>query len=273
MEQLKKLEIELKIRGFSKNTLSAYLLHNRKFIEFIKKDVNEVTEDDIKLYLAYLTSDKQLANSSVALTKAALIFLYNEILGKGIRIKSPKIPKKVPVVLTKEEVKTLIANTTNKKHRFIIKLLYSSGLRLSECVNLKLEDLDLKEKVGWVRSGKGKKDRIFILSENLMKDLYAYIAENKIEKGNLFLGWKKKPISKRTIQKLVNTAALKAGIKKKVHVHTLRHSYATHLLESGTDIRYIQELLGHSDLSTTQIYTKVSQEELKKIKSPLDNLD
>ena len=167
----------------------------------------------------------------------------------------------------------MIANTTNKKHRFIIKLLYSSGLRLSECVNLKLEDLDLKEKVGWVRSGKGKKDRIFILSENLMKDLYAYIAENKIEKGNLFLGWKKKPISKRTIQKLVNTAALKAGIKKKVHVHTLRHSYATHLLESGTDIRYIQELLGHSDLSTTQIYTKVSQEELKKIKSPLDNLD
>jgi len=272
VEQLKKLEIELKIRGFSKNTLSAYLLHNRKFIEFIKKDVNEVNEDDIKSYLAYLTSDKQLSNSSVALTKAALIFFYNEILGKGIKIKSPKIPKKVPVVLTKEEVKTLIANTTNKKHNLIIKLLYSSGLRLSECVNLKLEDLDLKEKVGWVRSGKGKKDRIFILSEILMKDLYAYIEENKIEKGNLFLGWKKKPISKRTIQKLVNTAALKAGIKKNVHVHTLRHSYATHLLESGTDIRYIQALLGHSSISTTEIYTHISQEKLKDIKSPLDSL-
>lgn len=272
MEQFKKLETELKIRGFSKNTVISYLFHNKKFLEFIKKDTKTITEEDIKSYLAYLTSDKQLSSSSVALTKAALIFFYNEILGNKIRIKSPKIAKKIPVVLTKEEVKALINNTTNKKHNLIIKLLYSSGLRLSECANLKIEDLDLKEKTGWIRAGKGKKDRIFILSENLIKDLDNYLKENKIEKGNLFLGRNNKQISKRTIQKVVNLAASKAKIKKNVHVHTLRHSYATHLLEAGTDIRYIQELLGHADLSTTQIYTQVSQEELKKIKSPLDNL-
>jgi len=272
VEQLKKLDTELKIRGFSKNTLSSYMFHNKKFLGFIKKDINETDEDDIKCYLAYLTSDRNLSNSSVALAKAAITFFYNEILHKNIKIKSSKIPKTVPVVLTKDEVRALIGNTSNKKHRLIIKLLYSSGLRLSECVNLKIEDLDLKEKVGWVRSGKGKKDRIFILSENLIKDIEDYIQEKKIEKGNIFLGWNNKTISKRTIQKLVGLAAEKAKIKKNVHVHTLRHSYATHLLESGTDIRYIQELLGHADLSTTQIYTKVSKEDLKKIKSPLDNL-
>lgn len=272
MEQLKKLETELKIRGFSKNTLNSYLFHNNKFLEYIKKDPNDINEDDIKSYLAHLTSDKELSNSSIALAKAAITFLQNEVLNKNIEIKSPKIPQKVPVVLTREEVKSLIDSTNNKKHKLIIKFLYSSGIRLSECTDFKIEDLDFKEKIGWVRSGKGKKDRMIILSENLIRDMQDYLLENKIEKGNLFLGWNNKAISKRTIQKVVKLAAIKAGIKKNVHPHTLRHCYATHLLESGTDIRYIQAILGHANLNTTEKYAHISNSQLKKIKSPLDSL-
>ena len=147
----------------------------------------------------------------------------------------------------------------------------SSGLRLSECIHLKVEDLELEEKIGWVRKGKGSKDRFFILSERLIEDIKVYLEKEK-RKGFLFFGYGNKELSKRAVQKLVALAAARAGIRKRVKVHTLRHSFATHLLEAGVDIRKIQELLGHADLSTTQIYTKVSAAQLRGIKSPLDLL-
>lgn len=193
------------------------------------------------------------------------------ILHKEINIKTPKIAKQVPVVLTKDEVRRMIELTENKKHRLLLEFLYSTGIRLSECVNMKVNDLELNEKIGWVRSGKGNKDRMILLSDRLITELQEYLGNRKKLSEYIFSGWEER-ISKRSVQKIVNLAAKRANINKPVHTHSLRHSYATHLLESGVDIRKIQILLGHSSLSTTEKYTHVSNSELRKVRSPLDEL-
>ncbi|MBU4220677.1 MAG: tyrosine-type recombinase/integrase [Euryarchaeota archaeon] len=272
-ERLKKLSTDLKLRGFSQQTIKMYLFYNQKFLEYTRKQPEDVTEDDIKDYLAFKFSDDALSNASIALIKAALKFFFTETLGKKLSdIRTPKKSNKLPVVLNRNEIINLIEKTENLKHKLIIELLYSTGLRLSECVNLKYSNIDLSEGIGWVRSGKGSKDRIFIISEIFKKDLLHYIENTKSNtKGYIFLVNGKK-MSTRGIQYAIKTAAKRAGIEKDVHVHTLRHSFATHLLENGVDIRKIQKLLGHSNLQTTQIYTQVSSEEIKKIKSPLDML-
>ena len=177
--------------------------------------------------------------------------------------------KKLPTVLTKDEVRNLLSMTKNFKHKLLMEMMYSSGLRVSECVSLKIDDLELDEKMGTVRSGKGRKDRLIILSDALIKDVKEYLSKRKDNNPFLF-PVKDRHISVRMAQDTVKENAKKAGIKKKVFCHALRSSFATHLLESGTDIRIIQELLGHSNLQTTQRYTKVSTEQLKKIRSPLD---
>ncbi len=270
---LKKLETELKLRGFSKQTSKMYLFYNRKFIEYIKKSPAEISDDDIKEFLAYKMSDHSLSNASIALIKASLKFLYTEMLGKNLsRIKTPKASKRLPVILSRSEIKNLLDNTQNLKHRLLIELLYSTGLRLSECINLKYSDLDLNDGIGWVRMGKGAKDRIFIVSEMFRKDLLGYMEKTGADGKGLIFSVNGRKMSPRGIQHAIKVSAERAGIEKNVHVHTLRHSFATHLLENGVDIRKIQKLLGHSNLQTTQIYTQVSSEEIKKIKSPLDTL-
>ncbi|MCZ7398207.1 MAG: tyrosine-type recombinase/integrase [Candidatus Methanoperedens sp.] len=272
-ERFRKLTTEMKLRGFSPQTVKMYLFYNQKLVDHIKKEPVDITEDDIKIFLAYKLSDDSVSSATIALIKAALKFFYTEILGKSIsQIKTPKRSKKLPVVLSQNEIKNLIEKTENMKHRLIIELLYSTGLRLSECINLKYSDLDLNENIGWVRMGKGSKDRIFIISETFKKDLFDYKEKNGSNgKGYIFLVNGKK-MTYRGIQHAIKISAARAGIEKPVHVHTLRHSFATHLLENGVDIRKIQKLLGHSNLQTTQIYTQVSSEEIKKIKSPLDML-
>ncbi len=152
----------------------------------------------------------------------------------------------------------------------MIELLYSTGLRLSECINLKYSDLDIKENIGWVRKGKGSKDRIFIISETFKHDLIRYKDKKGASEYVFTVNGRK--MSPRGIQHAIKVSVERADIDKDVHVHTLRHSFATHLLENGVDIRKIQSLLGYTNLQTTQIYTQVSSEEIKKIKSPLDNL-
>lgn len=270
---LRKLETEMKLRGFSKQTSKMYLFYNTKFLEYIKKPPEGIDDNDIKEYLAHKMSDHSLSNASIALIKASLKFFYAEILGKNLAlIKTPKSSKKLPIVLTRKEIRELLDNTENPKHRLLIELLYSTGLRLSECVNLKYSDLDLNDGIGWVRMGKGAKDRIFIISGMFKRDLLEYKEKSGADgKGYIFLTNGKK-MSPRGIQHAIKKAAKRAGIEKDVHVHTLRHSFATHLLEDGVDIRKIQTLLGHANLQTTQIYTQVSSEEIKKIKSPLDML-
>jgi len=269
-EWIKKLETELKLRGFSDKTLKAYSFYNQKFLEFIKKSPEEVTEDDIKSFMAKKIDEKRSAKT-LATIKAALKMFYDEILKKNIvNFPTPKIEKKLPTVLTREEVKNLILSAKNKKHKLILMLLYSSGLRISELTNLKVGDLELDEGIGWVRKGKGKKDRLFIISKKLIEELREYVKNKKVS-DYVFSGRNGK-LSERAIQKIVKVISRKAGIEKKVSPHSLRHSFATHLLESGEDIRKIQELLGHSNLSTTQIYTHVAKEDLKKVKNPLDQL-
>jgi integrase/recombinase XerD len=267
---LKDLIIEMKLRGFSKQTSKMYLFYNNKFLDYIGKHPKDITEEDIKDYLSNKLSDES-SNGTINIIKASLKFYYGQILGRQISIiKTPRTVKKLPVVLSKKEMKQLLGNTNNIKHRLLIELLYSTGLRLSECVNLTFRDLDLEQNIGWVRKGKGSKDRIFIISEKFKKDLINYMKEKGFN-GNIFKV-NGKPMTVRGIQNAIKISAKKAGIEKDIHVHTLRHSFATHLLENGVDIRKIQHLLGHSSLQTTQIYTQVSSEEVKKIKNPLDIL-
>ncbi len=265
-EELKKLETELRLRRKSEKTIKNYLFFNQKFLEFIKKPVEKIGVDDIKAYLASL--DK-LSTATLSLAIASLRFFYEKILKQNIfkEIELPKKEKKLPNVLTKEEVKKLIDASETNKSKMIISLLYSSGIRVSEVVNLKTEDLNLTEKIGWVRLGKGKKDRMFMLSEKLIEQLKLYQAKCP---NYMYVLSKDRPLTTRNIQKIVKHAAQKAGLNKRITPHTLRHSFATHLLEAGTDIRFIQVLLGHANLNTTELYAHVSTEQIKQIKSPFD---
>jgi len=266
-KEIEELKSELRLRGFSEYTIRNYVFFTEKFLEFSDMDINELEEQHVKSYLSSLISSK--SRNTTSLAASSLKFFFQEILKKQISgIKLPKKEKRLPVVLSKQEVRDLISSSSSKKSQLMISLLYSSGLRVSELVNLKKSDMNFKENFGWVRRGKGNKDRIFTLSQNLSSKLQKYL-ENKEQE---YVFSKSKPLTTRNIQKIIQKAAKKAGIEKKVTPHTLRHSFATHLLESGIDIRLIQSLLGHSNLNTTQIYTHVSQEQLKNIKNPLDNL-
>lgn len=274
-DPLKKLETELKIRGFTQRTIHTYCYQNRKFLEFIKKSHLQTTQEDVKLYLAHLMADKTLKPSSVCLAISAMKFYFEKVINMPILvgITPPKLEKKIPTVLTKEEVRKLIDSVKNPKHRLFLELLYGTGLRVSEAVSLRLGDLDFTERIGKLISGKGRKDRYFIISERLELSIQAYLKARSETSEYLFpVGDGKDHLSVRMAQKLVKDAAKRAAVNKRVFCHALRSSFATHLLEAGTDIRMIQELLGHADLSTTQRYTKVSTEQLKKIKSPLDSL-
>jgi len=267
-EFLKKLETELKISKNSEYTIRNYLYFNEKLLNFSGKKPEDIDEDDVKLFMAEKLDDK--ASASVIVALAAFRYSFSNIFKKDptLNIKRPKKEKKLPEVLTKEEILKLIEAADTKKSRLMLSLIYAAGLRVSELTNLKKHNLQFEEQTGYIKSAKGKKDRIFNIPNYLLKDL-----RKQVEKSNdfVFLGPKGK-LSERNIQKIVQRAARKAGIQKSIHTHTLRHSFATHLLENGIDIRKIQVLLGHENISTTQIYTHISKEELKKIPSPLDNL-
>ena len=269
---LKKLETELKISQNSAYTIRNYIDSNRAMIDFAKKEPEQIAEDDVKSFMAEKLAGK--ASSSVILFLSALKYAYSNILKKDITagIKRPKKEKRIPNVLTKEEVKKLLDACKNRKSRLMLSLLYAAGFRVSELVSLKHSDLSFDEKTGHIRQAKGKKDRIFNIP-NFLMDALKEQAEMQKQSGQAFLfSGARGRLTERNIQKIVKNAAKKAGIQKDVHPHTLRHSFATHLLESGTDIRYIQALLGHSSISTTEIYTHVSSEALKKIASPIDVL-
>ena len=268
-EFLDKLETELKISKNSEYTIRNYLKANKELLEFTSKSPKEISTDDVKEFMAKSLSEK--SSMTTILFLAAIKYSFSNLLQKDIThsIKRPKKERKIPSVLSKQEIKKLLENLSNQKSKLMISLIYACGFRVSELVNLKISDLNIKEKIGHVRQGKGKKDRIFNIPEFLVEDLQDQIEKQKNEEF-LFTGRSGK-LTTRNIQKIVSSAAKRAGLSN-VHTHTLRHSFATHLLEDGNDIRKIQELLGHADLSTTQIYTHVSTEELKKIKSPIDSL-
>ncbi len=267
MNELQSLQTELKLRGFSPMTVRSYSFFVQKLLNHAQKSPETLAEDDVKAYLSSLVETK--SKSTTMLAAAAIKFFFTEVLKKPwSAIKVPKKERRLPEVLTKEEVKTLINSADTLKSKLMVSLLYSSGLRVSELVKLKPQEIRFEEKIGWVRGGKGGKDRMFILAEGLSKELSNYLKKHE----NNYLFSKDKPLTTRNVQKIIKRLREKTGIQKKITPHTMRHSFATHLLEAGTDIRYIQSLLGHSSLNTTQMYAHVSTTELKKIISPLDKL-
>ncbi|MBI2135574.1 tyrosine-type recombinase/integrase [Candidatus Woesearchaeota archaeon] len=286
-EYLDKLAIELKLRGFTERTIGNYCYQTKKFLEFSKVDPKKASQDEVKKYMAYLLSDRNYKASSVNLLVSALKFFFNEIIKHDIvnGLKALKQEKKLPTMLSQDELKHLIDVTDNIKHKLLIEFMYSAGLRVSEAVKIKVNDLDFDEKMGIIRSGKGRKDRHIILSEKLIEQLKVYLADrdkntnndddnddnNKHNNASEYVfAVKDRHLGIRQAQQIIKDAAIKASIKKRIYCHALRSSFATHLLEAGTDIRIIQELLGHSNLATTERYTKISNEQLKKVISPLD---
>jgi len=271
-EFLDKLKVELKISKNSEYTIRNYIRANRELLDFVGKDPEYLTEDDVKTFMAEKVA--QRASTSVILFLSAIKYSYLNILKKDIAqgIKRPKREKRLPAVLTKEEIKKLFDGLPTKKSRLMISMIYACGFRISELIGLQVADLDFNEMIGHVRQAKGKKDRIFNLPKFLETKLRRQAQTQKEASQEFLFSGPKGKLSDRNIQKIVRVTAKKVGINKKVSPHTLRHSFATHLLENGTDIRMIQELLGHADLSTTQIYTHISPEQIKKIKSPIDLL-
>ena len=238
------------------------------FLRFAGKDAANVNDWDVKKYVAHLITDKGYANVTANLAISALKFLFKSC-GKELFMERPKRERTLPIVLSKEEVRRILAAANNAKHRLALRCLYGMGLRVSELVNMKVNDIDFDRRVVKI-NGKGNKERYVMLPDGLRDDLRSYMAFEKPEK--YLLKGRKGKYAIKSVQKIFEYATRKAGVMKEASCHTLRHSFATHLLESGVDIRYIQQLLGHAKLQTTQIYTHVSGNAMANIKSPLDEL-
>jgi site-specific recombinase XerD len=230
-----------------------------------------LNEQDIRKYLQKLIQDGK-SNSYLNQAVNSIKFYYEVVLEMPNRfysIERPRHESKIPKVISKQEVMLLINNTSNIKHKCIVSLLYSAGLRRSELLNLKINDIDSKRMLIRVENSKGNKDRMTLLSETVLNDLRKYFKEYKPKKW-LFEGQKGSIYSGESVVKIIKRATEKAKIKRNVTPHTLRHSFATHLLENGTDLRYIQTILGHSSSKTTEIYTHVAINTFNNIKNPLD---
>lgn len=272
MDEIYLLQKEALRRGYSHKTISAYCACVNKFFKFCKKEPRKVTKKDIREYLDQLVK-KDRSGNTINVNLNALKFLMENILNKRvlIKIKYSKTPRKIPVVLTKDEVKKLIDVIQNPKHKLIVQLMYSAGLRVGEVVKLKKEDLQLDKNYGWVRQGKGKKDRMFIIAKSLNEEIQRFMAYQNV-KTYLFKGKKYAHLSTRSVQEIVRKATKKAKINKKAHPHSLRHSFATHLIENGYDINSIQILLGHKNPESTMNYLHAISPNMLKVKSPLDEL-
>ncbi len=265
---IEKLTERCKLRGFSLQTIKSYSYHVSDFLDFLDKSRHNPNKEGVKSYLLSQNSSR----NTLRLKHMSIRFFFKEVLNKPLNLEEipmMKKEKKLPKVISKEKIKQIIDSCENLKHKLIIKFLYSSGLRLSELLSLKRKDIDFDNNLIFIEGGKGSKDRITILSENLKNDLLKYYSNNIFKTEYVFEGRKGK-YTKKSVQKILERQGKKLNLK--IHPHMLRHSFATHLLENGTDLRHIQKLLGHNSSSTTEIYTHVANKDLKNIKSPLDNL-
>ena len=251
-----KLAEEVKLRRYSRQTEKAYL-------QILKNFIHSGLEPR-----EFLLRYSEKSRSSMRSAYFALKFFYENVLRQTFdeRIPLAKSKSRLPVVLNKEEISKMFESTLNLRHRLVLMFLYYTGIRLNEIINLKWEDIDFRRNTIHLKIAKGENERIIFLHDNL-KRFIEYFSLKK--NGPIFLSNLGKKYDKRTIQVIVGNAARKAGIAKKITPHTLRHSFATHLLEAGADIRHIQKLLGHSSLQTTQIYTHVANKDIKKLSNLL----
>ncbi|SDZ03442.1 site-specific tyrosine recombinase/integron integrase [Tindallia californiensis] len=269
------LKKQLTLKGYTSKTIKAYLGQVKRFLEYANKDTQALDKQDVEQYMYVLLHDQENSHSYVNQTLSAIKFFFQFVLKHKpltYEIPRPKKENKLPEVLNNEEVIAVLSKVSNHKHKAILYLVYSSGLRVGEVVRLKVENIDAQRMMIHIKQGKGRNDRYTILSEVALKVLRKYAAMEKPTDW-LFPGGKENSfLTERSVQKVFSKACQEANIKKRASVHTLRHSFATHLLEGGTDLRYIQELLGHKSSKTTEIYTHVSSKSLRKIQSPLDRL-
>lgn len=276
MEALNAMQRKLEVARYSTNTIETYLNATKLFFQhFPKKAPSDISTADIEAYQHELATVRKVSNSYLNQVVNAVRYFYKDVLGDAYRVKfieRPRKERKLPSVLSEAEVAALLKAPTNLKHRCMLMLIYSAGLRMGELLRMELKHIDRDRSQVLILGGKGKKDRISLLSPKLVSVLDTYIAEYR-PKRFLFEGQTGGSYSEASVQAVFHAAKDKAGITKPATVHTLRHSFATHLLENGTDLRYIQTLLGHSSSKTTEIYTHVSTKALGKIRSPLDDLD
>jgi len=268
-QHLLNTEKELKVRNYSPKTIEVYLGCLRDY--FVFSGDNLLTPDIEKIRDFLLKKqEKKYSPQTVNLYLNAIKFFYREVLKnlQKIDLKFAKKSLKLPVVLSREEIERVISNITNPKHRLMVSLAYGAGLRVSEVINLRVKDLDLENLIIHIKGAKGKKDRITVFPEKLVNDFRNLIA-GKNPNDLVFESERGGELTERSAQAVFHKSLIKSGIKKDASFHSLRHSFATHLLENGVDIRYIQELLGHQNIRTTQIYTKVTNPSIKNIKSPL----
>jgi integrase/recombinase XerD len=269
-ELLLKIENELKLRNYSRKTIKSYLLCLNDYFHYIKSIKKDPKINLIKKYLLEKQASGQ-APQTINLYLNAIKYFYREVFKSSIYIdlKFAKTSNKLPVMLSREEIKKIIGVIGNKKHRLIVSLSYGAGLRVSEVINLKVKDINLEELTIHIKNAKGKKDRITVFPEKLKVTL-AEIMVLHTKDDYVFESTRGGKLTERTAQIVFEKALKNAYIQKDATFHSLRHSFATHLLENGVDVRYVQELLGHQNIRTTQLYTKVTNPSLKNIKSPLD---
>ncbi|PJZ46433.1 tyrosine-type recombinase/integrase [Leptospira brenneri] len=273
-------------RNFTFCTTKTYYSHLFQLLDFTGKLPANVKMFDLENYLDHLVKERRTKVASVRSSRQAFIFYFREVRKQFTNLKFPrmKTESKLPEVLSAEETKAIFNALPNRKHKMLLLISYSSGLRVSEVIHLKITDIDLTRNMVRVTQGKGKKDRYTVLAASLIDELKEYL---KVREYNLLLresynemranpwlfpGAKNRPLHIRTAESIFTNAAKKAKIQKKVSFHSLRHAFATHLLELGTDLRMIQTLLGHASVRTTQIYTKVARSRLENIISPLDRI-
>lgn len=266
---------KLRIRKYSQSTYNTYGVYFKQFLAaHPNQDPKDIIEEQIKRHIVATVKQHGYANKTQNQIVNAIKFYYEKVLGlrkHDYWIPRPRKEFKLPTVASEEEIVRMLVAAGNIKHQCIIGMLYSSGIRRGELINLRIADIDIDRKQVFVRGGKGKKDRTTVLSHRMVVALEKYINEWHPQYW-LFEGADRKPYSGTSVGLIVKGAARKAGIKKNITPHVLRHSFATHLMERGTDTRYIQELLGHASIKTTAIYAHVSKKNLAKIKSPLDRI-
>nr|WP_319266414.1 site-specific integrase [uncultured Draconibacterium sp.] len=265
----------LKQKRYSKSTSKTYSAYFKDFMHYFEeRDLAELRVEEINAYLLELINKWDITTSEQNQRINAIKFFYEKVLGKGrhvYEIERPRTETLLPDVLSKEEVGDILKSTKNLKHKTLLSAIYSCGLRRSEVVNLQITHIDSKRMMIKIKGAKGKKDRYVQLSPGLLEMLRKYYTQYK-PKVWLFEGQTGGRYGAESISKLLKAAAYRAGIKRRVHVHMLRHSFATHQLEQGVDIRYIQAWLGHESVKTTQRYTHVTEHNFKNFKNPLDEL-
>jgi len=260
---------EMRIRNYSPKTIKSYLYSIKEYLSYKKSDFEQLDQENVKNFLL-ARQDGGASASTALLCLNAIKFFYRDVVGasKTIDIKTMKRPRKLPVVLSREEIMRIIEGCPNLKHRLLLSLAYGTGLRVSEAVRLRTGDLDLAGLTIHVKQAKGKKDRLTVFPEKLLMQMRDYIKDKKAD-DYVFPSERGGRLTEATAQKVFYQCLKRAGVSKRATFHSLRHSFATHLLENGVDIRYVQELLGHQNIRTTMGYTHVTNPGLKSIKSPL----